>query len=54
MSGSGFVLHTPRLCLRPLTAEDVDALLALYGDPDVAKSLLRLPSLTRSPWPAAS
>jgi len=44
MSEPGFVLHTPRLCLRPLTAEDVDALVALYGDPEVAKSLLRLPS----------
>lgn len=44
MSEPGFVLDTPRLCLRPLISEDVDALVALYGDPEVGKSLLRLPS----------
>ena len=38
-----FVLETPRLILRPLAGEDVDAVHRLYAEWEVAKSLSRLP-----------
>jgi len=31
------ILETARICLRPLTLEDLDALAALYADPDVRR-----------------
>lgn len=37
-----FVLETPRLLLRPLAEEDVDAVHRLYADWDVAKGLSRI------------
>lgn len=37
-----FVLEAPRLLLRPLAEEDVDAVHRLYADWDVAKSLSRI------------
>ena len=43
-----FPLVTPRLTLRPIAAEDTDALLSLYSDWQVARWLSRLP------WPFTS
>jgi hypothetical protein len=37
MSGAQPILETERLALRPLVPDDLDALAALYGDPEVRR-----------------
>lgn len=41
-------IRTPRLCLTPTTAHDVDALWALWADPDVRRYLFDDAAITRA------